>query len=516
VPWRSPHPDVDVPDVALTPFVLEDAAELADKPALVDGGSGASITFGELRARTDLLAAGFARRGLRTGDVVALWGPNVVEYALVFLAVAAAGGATATPSPLATEDELVRYLGVAGARFVVTTHELLPIAQSAARRARIEGLFTMDGGSGPSLRSLERSAKDGFEAAVDPVTTNAALPFSSGTTGLPKAVMLSHRGLVANLCQVDAVHHLGPSDVVIGVLPFFHIYGLTVVMNLALRKGATVVTMKRFDLPSFLDILERHAVTVAHVVPPIILALAKSPEVEGRDLSRLRTVMSGAAPLSPPLATACTERLGCAITQGYGLTEASPVTHLTPDEGPIVAGSIGPCLPNTACKVVDAGGEEVAPGQMGELWISGPQIMRGYLNDEQATRAVLDEEGWLHTGDLGRVDGNGYFFIADRLKEIINYKGHQVAPAELEAVLLSHPGVADAAVVGHPDPEAGEVPVAFVVPARPLSSDEVLSFVAARVASYKKVRRMEIVDLIPRSPSGKILRRRLRSAPPPG
>jgi acyl-CoA synthetase (AMP-forming)/AMP-acid ligase II len=512
VPTSSPYPDVDVPDVALTPFVLERAAELGDKPALVDGETGRTITFGELRTRVRSLAAGLAARGLLRGDVVALFCPNVIEYALVLHAVAVAGGASATLSPQASEDELARYLMIARARFLVTSQELLATARGAARRAGVDDVFTVDEGSESPLRSLETEAGRARGATFDPATTIAALPFSSGTTGWPKPVMLAHRGLVANLCQVDAVHHLGPPDVVIGVLPFFHIYGLTVVMNLALRKGATVVTMRRFELGSFLDIVERYGVTVAHLVPPIILALAKRPEVDGRDLSRLRAVMSGAAPLSPEVAAACTDRIGCPITQGYGLTEASPVTHLTPDEGPIVAGSIGPCLPSTSCKVVDARGEEVAPGQRGELLISGPQLMRGYLDDEQATGAVLDHDGWLHSGDLGHVDDNGYFFIADRLKEIINYKGHQVAPAELEAALVAHPGIADAAVVGVPDPEAGEIPIAYVVPAGPVDPGDLLAFVAARVAPYKKVRRIEIVDVIPRSPSGKILRRRLREA----
>jgi acyl-CoA synthetase (AMP-forming)/AMP-acid ligase II len=258
-------------------------------------------------------------------------------------------------------------------------------------------------------------------------------------------------------------------------------------------------------------VIERHRVTKAHLVPPIILALAKDPAVAGRDLSSLQWINSGAAPLSAELAAACAARLGCTVVQGYGLTETSPVTHAVPVEREANRpGSIGPPIPGTECKVVDVlDGSELGPGEDGELWIRGPQVMRGYLGDEEATANTLDDAGWLHTGDIGHADEDGWFYLVDRVKELIKYKGFQVAPAELEAVLLEHPGVADAAVVASPDEEAGEVPKAFIVTAddADLDIEDVKAFVAARVASYKQLRRVELTDAIPKSASGKVLRR---------
>src|SRR5687768_7518350 len=249
-----------------------------------------------------------------------------------------------------------------------------------------------------------------------------------------------------------------------------------------------------------------------HVVPPIVLALAKSPAVSGRDFSSVRKLFSGAAPLGADVIQQCTARVGAVLQQGYGLTETSPATHVTSDDpAKIKAGSIGVPVPNTECRVVDpATGADAAPGQDGEIWIRGPQVMLGYLNQPEATRATIDADGWLHTGDIGHADEDGHFFIVDRLKELIKYKGMQIAPAELESVLLSHPAVADAAVVPWKDDEAGEIPHAFIVLKSPATADELMTFVGQRVASYKKVRRVDFIDAIPKSPSGKILRRVLR------
>jgi acyl-CoA synthetase (AMP-forming)/AMP-acid ligase II len=273
--------------------------------------------------------------------------------------------------------------------------------------------------------------------------------------------------------------------------------------------------MPRFDFAEYLSNLERYRVTVAHVVPPIVLALAKQPAVEGRDLSSLRLLFSGAAPLGSELTRACSERLGCAVRQGYGMTESSPAVHITPAEAADAKhGSVGVCVPSTESKIVDVEtGEELGAGAEGEILVRGPQVMKGYLNRPEETARTVDAEGWLHTGDIGYADDDGHFFIVDRAKELIKYKGFQVAPAELEALLLTHPAVADAAVVPSRDDEAGEIPKAFVVlkPDSSLSSenaaDDLIEFVAARVAPHKKVRRVELIEQIPKSPSGKILRR---------
>jgi acyl-CoA synthetase (AMP-forming)/AMP-acid ligase II len=323
--------------------------------------------------------------------------------------------------------------------------------------------------------------------------------------------MLTHYNLVANICQCQALpaKDFTPDDTVIAVLPFFHIYGMTILVNLVLCEGATVVTMPRFDLEQFLQIMQDYRVAFAYLVPPIALALAKRPLVDRYDLSKLRGINSGAAPLGADLARECATRLGCLVKQGYGLTETSPVTHTNlavPDK--IKLAAVGPCIPNTECMVVDvASGAALGPHQQGEIWVRGPQVMQGYLNRPDATAAMLDAAGWLRTGDIGYADEDGYFCIVDRIKELIKYKGYQVAPAELEAVLLAHPAIADAAVIGVADEEAGELPKAYLVRRGDVSAEEVIAFVAERVAPYKKVRTVAFIEQIPKSASGKILRR---------
>jgi acyl-CoA synthetase (AMP-forming)/AMP-acid ligase II len=262
-------------------------------------------------------------------------------------------------------------------------------------------------------------------------------------------------------------------------------------------------------LEPFLRAVQDYRVTRAIVVPPIVLALAKQPVVDRYDLSSLKVVMSVAAPLSDHTARVCAERVGCVVKQGYGMTETGPALHLTPDgSDSLKEGTVGPCVPNTECRVVDPGTKEsLGPGERGEIWARGPQVMPGYLNRPDATAETITPEGWIRTGDIGYADEDGWFFIVDRLKEQIKYKGLQVAPAELEAVLMAHPAVADVAVIPSPDDEAGEVPKAFVVLKDAATADDLLAYVAARVAPYKKVRRLEITEQIPRSASGKILRR---------
>jgi acyl-CoA synthetase (AMP-forming)/AMP-acid ligase II len=324
--------------------------------------------------------------------------------------------------------------------------------------------------------------------------------------------MLTHRNLVANLLQTNGTMPLTEDDVTIGVLPFFHIYGMTVILNFSLRMGATTITMPRFDLEGFLRTIQDHEVTRAYVVPPIALALAKHPLVDQFDLSSLQLVFSGAAPLGAELEQACQQRLGCRVSQGYGMTESSPVTHGIPyPDGIVKPGSIGPPIPNVECRVVDVEtGEDAATGERGELWMRGPNVMAGYLNNEEATRQTVDEDGWLHSGDVAVVDEDGYFAIVDRVKELIKYKGFQVAPAELEALVITHPDVADVAVIPVPDEEAGEIPKAFVVLSGDATPDDIMAFVAERVSTYKRVRAVEVVEEIPKSASGKILRRVLR------
>jgi acyl-CoA synthetase (AMP-forming)/AMP-acid ligase II len=508
--YRAPEPDVEIPRGDVASFVLEGAAERGAKPALIDAPTGRVLTYGELSERVRALAAGLAERGFGHGDVLGVYLPNLPEYAVAFHGAAAAGGMCTTMNPLYTAREVAYQLGDAGARMLLTVPAFAEAAHQAAEEAGVETLVAVGGGNGmAALEELYGDTATAPEPAIDPATDLAVLPYSSGTTGLPKGVMLTHRNLVGNLRQLQAAFPIGVDDVLIGCLPFFHIYGMTVIMNQGLRAGGTIVTMPRFDLEQFLEVLEAHRVTRAYVVPPIALALAKHPSVDEHDLSALDVIMSGAAPLGAELAERVAERIACTVVQGYGLTETSPVTHVIRPTAPNRPGSIGPPLPNTECRIVDPeSGADVPAGERGELWVRGPQVMKGYLNNPEATAATLDPEGWLHTGDVAVVHADGYFEIVDRLKELIKYKGFQVAPAELEALILTHPQVSDVAVVGIPDPEAGEIPKAYVVPAGDgLDPDELIEWVAGRIAPQKRVRLVEQIDEIPKSPSGKILRR---------
>lgn len=506
MPLKSPLKDVVVPDVALAPFVLERARELGDKPALVDGPSGRELSFADLDDQVRRLAGALVAKGFGKGDKLALLSPNIPEYGVTFLATTMTGGTVTTINPVYNTEEITYQLEDAGARFLVTVPPALEQARKAADAAGVEDVFVIGEDSFTTL--LEHEPIDD-QVAVDPGDDLAALPYSSGTTGYPKGVMLTHRNLVANLVQVDASQTLGEDDVVIGVLPFFHIYGMQVILNLALRAGATIVTMPRFDLEQFLTLIQDREVTRVYVVPPIALALAKHPLVDEFDTSSIELIFSGAAPLGAELEEACAKRLDTRVCQGYGMTESSPVSHCVPfPDGELRPGTIGVPLPNMECRIVDVeSGEDAKLGERGELWMRGPNVMTGYWNNDEATAETIDDEGWLHTGDVAIADGDGYFAIVDRVKELIKYKGFQVAPAELEALIITHEQVQDVAVIPVADEEAGEIPKAFVVKGGEVSEDDVMAFVKDRVSSYKQVRRVEFVDEIPKSASGKILRR---------
>lgn len=447
-------------------------------------------------------------RGFEKGDVLAIFSPNIPEYAVAYLAAIRLGGIVTPANPLYTAEELAFQLNDAGAKFLVTVPLFLETASRAAGQSAVKEVFVFGEAEGATpFSSLMKPGGEvpGFDGNFEDVVV---LPYSSGTTGLPKGVRLSHRNLVGNIHQTRGLHRLNESDTLIGILPFFHIYGMEVIMNNGIAHGATIVTMPKFDLEQFLSLVQDHKVTRAYLVPPIILALAKHPLVDNYDLSNLDVILSGAAPLGEDLQNAVRDRLDCQVLQGYGLTEASPVTNMIPDGWEPKAGSVGTLVPNSEAKVIDVeSGKELGIGERGELWFSGPHIMKGYLNDDEATGITIDQDGFLHTGDIGYVDEEGYFYIVDRLKELIKYKGFQVPPAELEALLLSHPNIADAAVIGIPDEEAGELPKAFVVASGDLSEQDVIDFVAEKVAPHKKIRLVELTDEIPKSASGKILRR---------
>jgi acyl-CoA synthetase (AMP-forming)/AMP-acid ligase II len=511
--YRSPEPDLEIPDRDITSQVLAEAEGRGEQAALIDGPSGRTLSYAELGTLVRRMASGLAARGFGPGDVLGVFMANAPEYALAFHGAASAGGTASTVNPLYTAEELARQMRDAGARFLLTAAPFLETAVEAARDSGVEEVFVLgEGDGGTPFEQLLGDESAAPEPEPDPGEALAVLPYSSGTTGLPKGVMLTHRNLVANLCQVQRGFPIEADDTLIGVLPFFHIYGMTVIMNQGLMAGATIVTMPRFELEQFLELIERHRVTRAYVVPPIALALAKHPAVERYELSSLEAMKCGAAPLGAELVERVSERLGCFVSQGYGLTETSPVTHVIRLRGENRPGTIGQPLPMTECRLVDPeSGEDLAAGERGELWIRGPQVMKGYLNNPEATEETIDRDGWLHTGDVATADEDGFFRIVDRLKELIKYKGYQVPPAELEALLAAHPAVADVAVIGVPDEEAGELPKAFVVPAaeEEIDPEELIAWVADRVAPQKRIRLVEITDEIPKSPSGKILRRLL-------
>jgi acyl-CoA synthetase (AMP-forming)/AMP-acid ligase II len=515
----SKLPPREIPEISVTSHVLRHADRLADRPALIDGTDGRTLTYGQLSDGIRRIAGGLQERGFGKGDVLAIFSPNIPEYAVVFHGVALAGGTVTTINPTYTAREVAHQLNDAGARYVFTVSAALPTVLEVQADTAVELVFVL--GDEKDLSATPLSAlygepmSDGAAPAVDPHNDIGVLPYSSGTTGLSKGVMLTHHNLVSNLVQLELLE-LQDGQCVVAALPFFHIYGMQLLMNYLLAAGGTAITMPRFDLELFLELHQRYSITQAFVVPPILLAMARHPSVDEYDISALEKIFCAAAPLGVELEAEAAARLDCTVVQGYGLTEASPVTHLPIPGEPLPAGSIGVALCNIECRIVDAEtGRDLGPNESGELWVRGTNVMKGYLNAPEATASTIVEGGWLRTGDICSMDEAGYFYIVDRLKELIKYKGFQVAPAELEGLLLTHPAVADAAVVPLPDEEAGEVPKAFVVlktgtDTADVTAQSLMDFVSGEVAHFKQIRQLEFIDAIPKSPSGKILRRFLR------
>ncbi|MEV8377338.1 AMP-binding protein [Kribbella sp. NPDC056861] len=512
---QSQFPPVEILDVPIHDAVLGRAQEYGDRIALVDGVSGREISYAQLDGMTRRIAAGLAELGIVHGDTIALHSPNTIIYPAVFYGATRAGATVTTVNALYTPAELHKQLVDSKAKLLVTISLFLPVATAAVEGTDVQEILVCDQAEG--YRSvLELLASTGPEPVVeiDPANDVAVLPYSSGTTGAAKGVMLTHRNIATNMSQADPMFTMGEGERIIAILPFFHIYGLSVLMNLPLRLGATVVVLPKFELQQFLTVLDEQKITRAFVAPPIVLALAKHPAVDGVDLSALKYVTSAAAPLDGDLAEACAKRLGLhAVLQAYGMTELSPGTHSVPqDDVDPPAGAVGKLFPSTEMRFVGADGNDVAEGEIGEVWFRGPQVMKGYLGRPEETAATIDPDGWLHTGDLGREDERGYLYIVDRVKELIKYHGYQVPPAELEAVLLTDDRIADAAVIGV-QADGNEVPKAFVVamPGVELTEADVIEYVAERVAPYKKIRQVEFIDAVPKAASGKILRRELRA-----
>ncbi|KPP85276.1 MAG: 4-coumarate--CoA ligase [Rhodobacteraceae bacterium HLUCCO07] len=510
--YKSRFPDVALTDKSITQRVFEGIDP--DKTILIDGPSGRAMTGAQFIGGVKSLAGGLTQRGYGAGKVVALMAPNIPEYCVVFHASAWAGGTVTTINPTYTAHEVNHQLTDAGADVIVTIAMFADTAREAIKGTGVTEIVIIgDAPEGMVPLTQLMGAPMEEQVPVDVAEQVVALPYSSGTTGLPKGVMLTHQNLVVNIDQSLVPADVQPGEMTVAFLPFFHIYGLEVLMNIYLAAGGGLVTMPRFDLEMYLKLVEQYETPRLWIVPPVALALAKHPLVDQFDLGHVEQVNSAAAPLGADLALAMGARLSTNATQGYGMTELSPVSHISP-QGKGKPGASGVSISNTECRIVNPETlEDMPPGEDGELWVRGPQVMKGYLNNDKATAETIVEGGWLRTGDIAHFDEDGYLYITDRLKELIKYKGFQVAPAELEAELVTHPAIVDAAVIGIPDDDAGELPMAFVVAspgAEPPTLESVQDYLETRLAHYKQVRLLEVVDEIPKSASGKILRRFLR------
>jgi long-chain acyl-CoA synthetase len=507
-------------------IVLESCRRNSGKTALVDTSCGLRFTFAEYGTLVESLARGLIAAGLAPGEVVALFLPNSWEFAVTYHAATLAGGIPTLLNPSYREREIRYQLENSGAAFLITDAPLLENVSLAGLPA-LRRVFTTrsERPSCESFATLLHPTSAKFpEAAQSSREIIAALPYSSGTTGLPKGVMLSHHNLVANVYQILGPNAapLAPDTVMLCFLPLYHIYGLTVALTLSLALGSKLVLMPRFDVQKLCGLLIDEDITMIPLVPPAINAICQAVESGIFPKShKVRWVKCGAAPLAPELARRLTDLTGILINQGYGMTEASPVTHvgyIAPPEMYRPA-SIGKPVAMTDCRILDVteknlDGKDVDPGEPGELVMRGPQIMMGYWKEPHATAAVL-RDGWYFSGDVVRRDAEGFYYVLDRSKEMIKYKGFPVAPAEVESVLLEHAAVRDCGVVAKPDLAAGEIPCAFVVLREGFAASGALDsqlrdFVADRLAHHKQPREIHFVDAVPRTPSGKILRRELR------
>ncbi|KAJ1406680.1 AMP-dependent synthetase/ligase [Sesbania bispinosa] len=507
--FRSKLPDISIPNnIPLHTYCFQKLPEVADRPCLIVGGSaGRTYTYAETHLACRKFAAGLSNLGIKKGDVIMILLPNCPEFVFSFMAASMLGAVATTANPFYTAAEISKQLTASKAKLVVTLSTY--VGKLPETGEDLKAVITVDA---PQKNCLsfsavsEASEESGVPEAEIAAEDAVALPFSSGTTGLAKGVVLTHKNLVTSVAQqVDGENpnlYMRENDVVLCVLPLFHVFSMHTVMMCALRRGSAILVVEKFEIGALMEMIEKHKVSVAMVVPPLVLALAKNPKVGEYDLTSIRLVMSGAAPLGKELEDALSSRF-VMIMKGYGMTEAGPVLAtclgFAKEPFPSKSGSCGTVVRNAELKVIDP-----------ETGSSLPRNYPGYLNDEKATATTIDVDGWLHTGDIGYVDDDDEIFIVDRVKELIKFKGFQVPPAELENLLINHPSIADAAVVPQKDDVAGEVPVAFVV-SFDLTEEAVKEFIAKQVVFYKRLHKVYFVHAIPKSPSGKILRKELRA-----
>ncbi|KAK2425768.1 4-coumarate--CoA ligase [Trifolium repens] len=526
--FKSKLPDIPISNhLPLHTYCFEKLSEISDRPCLIVASTGKTYTYAETHLQCRKLAAGLSKLGIQKGDVIMILLQNSAEFVLSFLAASMIGAVATTANPFYTSAEIFKQITVSKTKLIITQAMYVDkLKQNEEKDELIDfKIITVDE---PPVNCLhfsvisEANEDELPEVEFDPEDA-VALPFSSGTTGLPKGVILTHKSLTTSVAQqVDGENpnlYLTTEDVLLCVLPLFHIFALSTVLLCALRAGSAVLLIQKYEIGTLLGLIQKHKVTVAMVVPPLVLALAKNPIVAEFDLSSIRLVLSGAAPLGEELEEMLRNRIPQAVLgQGYGMTEAGPVLSMSLSFAkhplPVSSGSCGTVVRNAELKILDCEtGRSLDYYQPGEICIRGQQIMKGYLNDENATKATIDEGGWLHTGDIGYIDDNDEIFIVERVKELIKFKGFQVPPAELEGLLISHPSIVDAAVVPQKDVAAGEVPVAFVVRSNGLylTEEAVKEFIAKQVVFYKRLHKVYFINAIPKSPSGKILRKDLKA-----
>jgi acyl-CoA synthetase (AMP-forming)/AMP-acid ligase II len=549
MPAKSPFPDLDIPDVGIwdilferknRPFPDSQGTQIAlptyltanaDYVAVIlhDPYASRSYTYGQLKqAATDF------GKGLRSlwdwqkGDVLGIYSPNNIDVPAVIWGTHYAGGIVSPANPGYTAEELAFQLRDSGAVALVTEVPQLKIALQAAKMVGIpENRIILIGDQRDpegrfkhftSIRNISGTERY-RRVKVNPDKDLAFLVYSSGTTGKPKGVMLSHRNIVANVLQGLAYEpQLTEKDNILAFLPFFHIYGLTCILHFSVYRGNKCVVMPKFDIEDWCRIVQDHKITFAYMVPPVVLLLSKHPCVDKYDLSTIRMMNSGAAPLTKEIVDAVYKRTKLKVKQGYGLSETSPTTHMQDwADWQTHIGSVGKMLPNQVAKFMSPEEKELPVGEVGELWIKGPNIFKGYLNNPEGTKNALTDDDYFKTGDVGYLDKEGNFYITDRVKELIKYKGFQVPPAELEGLLASHEKINDVAVMGiYREDIASEVPLAYVVPKQgvqvgPELEKEIVGWLASKVANHKRLRGgVKFTDEIPKSASGKILRRLLK------